>query len=180
QHAIVLYLDVGRQLRFSGAQLSNFETSVRFAASLAARVVRAGLPFELRCGSAGTFDVPARQGRGQLMRVLETLVRVRTRTDDWFAETLRRNVSALSHGATAVVTLHPYLLGNEAFAGALVALAARGFRVACLTYGVRSELVGPKSAASHRRYLRRLASAGIELWNENAAPLLRKKALVGT
>jgi uncharacterized protein (DUF58 family) len=180
QHAVVLFLDVGRQLRFSGAQLSNFESSVRFAASLASRVIRAGLPFELRCGSTGTFDVRAGQGRGQLAKVLDVLVRVRTRTDDWFIEALGRNVSKLPNGATIVVALHPYLLGNRALARALVALVARGLRVACIAYGVRTDIHTPESIARHRGYLRGLKSAGIELWNETGAPLLPSRALVAS
>jgi uncharacterized protein (DUF58 family) len=180
QHAIVLFLDVSRQLRFSGARITNFESSVRFAASLASRVVLAGLPFELRCGSQGTFDVPAANGRGQLMRVLETLVRVRTRTDDSFAQALARRASSLPSGATIVVALHPYLLGDERVAGALVTLARRGFRVACLVYEVRDDAHSAESPARHRAYLRRLAAAGIDLWNEKGAPLLRRRALVGT
>jgi phosphatidylserine/phosphatidylglycerophosphate/cardiolipin synthase-like enzyme len=114
------------------------------------------------------------------MRVLETLVRVRTRTDDSFAVALARRTSSLPSGATLVVALHPYLFGDEALAAALVSLARRGFRVACLVYDVREDAHSPESPARHRRYLRGLARAGIELWNEKGAPLLGQRALVAT
>jgi uncharacterized protein (DUF58 family) len=171
QQQIVLFLDVSRALRFRGARLSNFEDSVRFAASLAARAVRAGFGVQLRCGSEGTFDVPPANGPGQHRRILDALVRIRTRNDDAFAATLSRRTGLLPPGATAVVVLHPYLLGDAEVSAALVRLRRKGLRVACVVYQVRSDLVGPATMQSHSRYLAALASAGIELWTDSGAPL---------
>jgi uncharacterized protein (DUF58 family) len=171
QQELVLFLDVSRALRFYGARLSNFEDSVRFAASLAARAVRAGYGVQLRCGSAGTFDVAQANGPGQYRRIVDALVRVRTRTDDAFSETLLRRSSRLPVGATAVIVLHPYLLGNAPFGAAVRRLRTKGLRVACVVYHVRSDLVGPATMKRHSRFLADLAASGVELWTDAGVPL---------
>jgi uncharacterized protein (DUF58 family) len=168
-----MFVDVSRQLRFSGARLGNFESSVRFAASLAARAGRAGFRVQLRCGSQGSFDVPPANGRAQLVRILDTLIRVRTRTEDSFASALGRRIDRLPAQATAVVVLHPYLLGDTAFAGSVTRLARRGLRVACVVYGVRADALLPGSRERHAQYLSRLAASGVELWNDAGVALRR-------
>jgi uncharacterized protein (DUF58 family) len=178
QQEIVFFLDVSRQLRFSGARLTNFESSVRFAASLAARAVRSGFAFQLRCGSQGTFDVPAAGGRGHFRRIVDTLVRVRTRTEDPFPAALGRRLHRLPRGATAVVVLHPYLLGDPAFAEAVGRMARRGLRVACVVYHVRSDLVGPRRLRKHSAFLTGLADLGVELWTDLGTPLARGRVPV--
>lgn len=178
QHELVFYLDVSRHLRFSGARLTNFESSVRFAASLAARAARAGFGIQLRCGSQGTFDVAAAGGSGQFRRIVDALVRVRTRTEDSFPAALARRMHRLPRGATAVVVLHPYLLGDPGFASALGRMRRRGLRVACVVYHVRADLVGPRRLRSHSHYLAGLADAGVELWSDTGKPLARGRVPV--
>jgi uncharacterized protein (DUF58 family) len=177
QSEIVIFLDVSRQLRFAGARLGNFESTVRFTASLAARAVRAGFRVQLRCGSQGSFDVPPATGNSQYARIVETLVRVRTRTDDSFTATLTRRQQSIPWAATAVLVLHPYLVGDPAFAAAVQRLTRRGCRIACVVYGVRAEAQDEEGARRHAGYLARLAQCGAELWSESGAQLRRIRSV---
>jgi hypothetical protein len=105
------------------------------------------------------------------MRIVETLIRVRTRTDDSFTTTIARSRDGIPRAATAVVVLHPYLLGDPGFALAVASLARRGFRVACVVYGVRPEAHSEETPAKHARYLAGLRRSGVELWTDAGVPL---------
>ncbi len=160
---LVIYPDVSVAVHFSGARLGNFEASVRLVASLAARAVRSSMRVQLRCGSQGTFDVDPRQGPSQTLRILEALIRVRTRRTDSYPDTLSRRLDRLPTEGTAVIVLHPYLAGDEAFSAAVRRLVARGLRVVCVVYPIRPEAATERVVGERTRMLARLSAMGVSL-----------------
>lgn len=166
---LAIFLDVSRQLRFSGARLANFEASVRLVASLASRAAGAGFRVRLVGGGRGLFDVPSGAGSGHLVRILDTLVRVRTREEDDFAHALARGAAGPPGGGAAVIVLHPYLQGDARIAAAIARLQRRGHRVVIVAYGVREAARSEGRARKHAAWLAHLAERGAEIWDETGA-----------
>ena len=153
QTIVVLDLDPGAYER--GATHYASELAITVAASLASHLV--GLRQEVGLltnghdpgtqgeADAGPLYLPARKGRAQLTRILDTLARVQTRAGDPLARVLATEIGRLGWGATVVV-----VCGQETgeLTGALTRLRRAGFAVALVLVSQRSPYAQPGGAAA--------------------------------
>jgi uncharacterized protein (DUF58 family) len=153
QTVVVLDLDPGAYDR--GATHYATELAITVAASLASHLVglrqEVGLltnghdPGAQADAEAGALYLPARKGRAQLTRILDTLARAQTRAGEPLGRMLATTMGGLSWGATVVV-----VCGQETpeLTGALTRLRRAGFAVALVLVSQRSPYAPGGGAAA--------------------------------